>query len=158
MLKKTLLLILSHLTIAFAGFSLGIYALPILIAPPAPSNGAMALAVKDGQFIGQFERDRKDSDWLHWAEGKVTVTPKNIIIRAELAPGPDYRLYLSPHFIETEQDFLQAKASLKQVGTVSRFNGSIHPLADDVDIEQYNTVIVWCETFSQFISSAQYKP
>jgi len=26
-----------------------------------------------------------------------------------------------------------------------------------VDPERYNTVIVWCETFSQFITAAKYK-
>jgi hypothetical protein len=26
-----------------------------------------------------------------------------------------------------------------------------------VDVERYNTVIIWCEAFSQFITAAQYK-
>jgi len=35
--RKTLLLVASHIAVAAAGFAGGIYALPILIAPAAPT-------------------------------------------------------------------------------------------------------------------------
>ena len=36
-MKKVLLLVFSHLVVLVIGFVAGIYVLPILIAPPAPS-------------------------------------------------------------------------------------------------------------------------
>lgn len=41
-MKKSLLLALTHTLAAAVGFALGIYALPILIAPPAPSAEEVA--------------------------------------------------------------------------------------------------------------------
>jgi len=34
----------------------------------------------------------------------------------KLVPGPDYKLYLSPEFIETEADFNRLKATMVRVG------------------------------------------
>lgn len=44
-----------------------------------------------------------------------------------------------------------------RVGDVRTFDNFVVPLPDPVDVAQYNTVIVWCESFSQFITSAQYR-
>ena len=74
-----------------------------------------------------------------------------------LAPGPDYKLYLSPLFVETEADFNSAKSSMVRVGNVDTFDNFIVPLPADVDPDDYTAVIVWCETFGQFITAAQYR-
>jgi hypothetical protein len=70
---KKLLLLLSHLGIGAAGFALGIYTLPILIAPPAPDEAEVALVSQSAAFTGSFRRDLKGSDFLHWGEGDVSV-------------------------------------------------------------------------------------
>jgi hypothetical protein len=44
-----------------------------------------------------------------------------------------------------------------RVGDVKTFKNFSMPVPDSVDPSKYNTVIVWCETFSQFITAAQYK-
>ena len=59
--------------------------------------------------LGQFKRDLKDSDALHWGEGQVSIAPGAITLVGKLAPGPDYKLYLSPEFVETEVDFNRLK-------------------------------------------------
>ena len=41
-MSRPLILILSHLAFAFAGFALGIYTLPILMAPASPSTTDVA--------------------------------------------------------------------------------------------------------------------
>jgi len=58
------------------------------------------------------------SDALHWGEGTVTLGPKAITLAGRLAPGPDYKLYLSPQFVETETDFVRLKSSMTLVGDV----------------------------------------
>jgi hypothetical protein len=154
---RKLLLIGSHLVALTIGFALGVYLLPILIAPPAPSAAEVAVQAEKANYRGQFRRDLKDSDALHWGEGTVSVSRASIALAGELAPGPDYKLYLSPEFVETEADFKRLKPSMVRVGDVRTFKNFVVTVPEAVDPERYNTVIVWCETFSQFITAAKYK-
>ncbi|MDF3823264.1 DM13 domain-containing protein [Leptospira sp. 96542] len=156
-MKRFLLLLTSHVLVLGLGFSLGIYALPILVAPAAPTEEEAALAAHPAVFQGQFRRDLKDSDWLHWGVGKVAVGPERIVLQGRLAPGPDYKLYLSPEFVETEADFLRLKPRMQRVGDVRTFENFVVPVPETVDVRQYQAVIVWCETFSQFITAARYQ-
>lgn len=154
---KKLLFAATHLIALAIGFALGVYFLPILIAPPAPSAAEVAAQADKATFKGEFRRDLKDSDALHWGEGVVSVSKTSIALAGELAPGPDYKLYLSPEFVETEADFKRLKPSMARVGDVKTFKNFLVPVPDAVDPARYNTVIVWCETFSQFITAARYR-
>ncbi len=152
-----LLRIVTHCAAAGIGFALGIYALPILTAPPAPTISEIESVSAEAMYTTEFTKDLKDSDALHWGEGTVSVSSKNITLMGKLAPGPDYKLYLSPEFVETESDFKRLKKNMLQVGSIKTFENFIIPVASDINLENYNTVIVWCEAFGQFISSAKYK-
>ncbi len=154
---KVILLAASHLAVAAVGFAGGIYALPILIAPTAPTNEEVKAATAQPQFTARFRRDLKDSDALHWGEGTVYVGANTISFAGKLAPGPDYKLYLSPQFVETEADFNRLKQSMLRVGDVRTFRNFIVPLPAGVDVAKYSTVVVWCESFGQFITAAQYR-
>jgi hypothetical protein len=154
---KKLLLLASHLLVGFAGFALGVYLLPILTAPQAPSASEVTAAAGKAEFKGQFRRDLKDSDLLHWGEGTVTVGRTAIALMGRVAPGPDYNLYLSPEFVETEADFLRLKPKMVRVGDVKTFENFIVPVPDSVDPAQFSAVIVWCESFGQFITAAKYR-
>jgi Electron transfer DM13 len=156
-LRRTIILGASHAAALLAGFAAGIYALPILIAPEAPGAEAVAAAAGSAQFSGMFRRDLKDSDALHWGEGTVSIGAAAISLQGQLAPGPDYKLYLSPEFVETEADFQRLKARMVRVGDVRTFENFIVPVPAAVDVAQYGAVIVWCETFSQFITAAKYR-
>jgi len=74
-----------------------------------------------------------------------------------LAPGPDYKLYLSPEFVETEADFMRLKPSMARVGDVRTFENFVVPVPESIDVARYDTVVVWCESFSQFITAAKYR-
>jgi hypothetical protein len=154
---RKLLLVGSHLIALAIGFALGVYTLPILIAPPAPSAAEVKAQADKATYKGQFRRDLKDSDALHWGQGTVSVSRTSIALAGELAPGPDYKLYLSPEFVETEADFKRLKPSMVRVGDVKTFKNFLVTVPEAVDPERYNTVIVWCETFSKFITAAKYK-
>ena len=56
--RKTLLLTASHIAVAAAGFVGGIYALPILIAPPAPTVEEIKVATTEVLFTGKFKRTK----------------------------------------------------------------------------------------------------
>lgn len=155
--RKILLLIVSHSVVAAAGFAGGIYALPILIAPPAPTMEELKAATSQVQFTGQFKRNLKDSDALHWGEGVVSIAPNAISLAGRLAPGPDYKLYLSPEFVETEADFNRLKSSMVRVGDVKTFENFVVAVPAGIEPAQYSAVVVWCETFGQFITAAKYR-
>ena len=154
---KTALLVVSHTLTLALGFALGVYFLPILIAPPAPSGAEVAAQAKAATWTGTFRRDLKDSDALHWGEGTVSVSAQSIALAGRVAPGPDYKVYLSPEFVETEADFLRLKPRMLRVGEVKTFENFIVPLAAGVDPSGYTAVIVWCERFGQFITAAKYR-
>ncbi len=151
------LLLASHLFVAACGFGLGVYMLPILTAPTAPSAAELAAATGAARYSGQFRRDLKDSDIFHWGEGTVSVSRNAIALQGRVAPGPDYRLYLSPEFVETEADFMRLKPRMVQVGEVKTFENFIVAVPAGIDPAAYNTAIVWCESFAQFITAAQYQ-
>ena len=154
---KKLLLLISHAVVGFIGFALGIYFLPILTAPDAPSVMEVQAMADTAQLTGEFRRDLQDSDALHWGEGTVYVGPDAISLEGSLVPGPDYKLYLSPEFVETEVDFNRLKPSMVRVGDVTTFENFIVPVADSIDPADYSAVIVWCESFGQFITAARYQ-
>jgi hypothetical protein len=154
---KKLLLVISHLLVAAIGFAAGIYLLPILTAPPAPTAADVKAAAGVADFKGQFRRGLKDSDLLHWGEGTVSVSRTAIALTGKVAPGPDYKLYLSPEFVETEADFNRLKPTMARVGDVKTFENFIVPVPGNIDPAAFNTVIVWCESFGQFITAAKYR-
>lgn len=158
-MKKQSLAILSvtHIGAILLGFALGIYTLPILIAPPSPTDSEISAMAAQSVYTAKFVKDLEDSDGLHWGEGEVSIAPKFVAFKGELAPGPDYKLYLSPTFIETEAAFMQAKSSMIQLGDVKTFDNFVVEVKPEVKIEDFNTVIVWCESFGQFITAAKYR-
>lgn len=156
-IRNVVLLLLSHGLVAAGAFAAGLYALPILIAPPAPSIAEVSAVAESAAYNGEFRRDLKDSDALHWGEGMVSVSDNAISHEGKLAPGPDYKLYLSPEFVETEADFNRLKSSMTLVGEVKTFDNFLVQVPPGVDPSSFNTVIVWCESFGEFITSAQYQ-
>jgi hypothetical protein len=156
-LRSTLILLVSHALVAVLGFAAGVYTLPLLIAPAAPSAAEVKARAERARHTAQFRRDLKGSDALHWGEGKVTVGPDAVSLLGEIAPGPDYKLYLSPRYVETGAEVLAIKAQMLRVGDVKTFKNFIVALPPEVDVEKYDTVLVWCETFGQFITAAKYR-
>lgn len=156
-MKKTILLLLSHLLVGLAGFAAGIYVLPILTAPPAPPMAEVQKAARGSLFSGRFKRELEGSDTLHWGEGEVFIGREQVSLQGQVSPGPDYRLYLSPRFVETEAEFLAAKPQMTEVGNVRTFDNFIVKLPEAVDPTRFNSVIIWCETFGEFITAAQYQ-
>ena len=155
--KNIIALSVSHLAVGAFGFALGIYMLPILIAPAAPTDAKISEVSAQAQFSGTFKKDLKDSDTFHWGDGTVSVGSDYISLMGQLAPGPDYQLYLSPEFVETEAEFNRLKSSMTHVGPVKTFENFSVAVPQGVQVSNYTTVIVWCETFGEFITSAQYR-
>lgn len=154
---RRLILLISHTAAVALGFALGVYYLPILTAPDGPDQAALQQSSASALYSASFTRDLRGSDRLHWGEGTISVTPTQIVHDGRLSPGPDYKLYLTPAFVEDEAEFEAIKAQSVQVGDVKSFDGVILDVPSGVDVNAYTSVVVWCEAFGEFITAAQYR-
>ncbi|MBB1331866.1 MULTISPECIES: DM13 domain-containing protein [unclassified Pseudoalteromonas] len=146
-----------YLMIFCVGFVAGLYTLPILTAPPSPSKLELATHAQQALYSGEFKADLAGSDALHYGNGQVRLTSAMISFDGTLSPGPDYQLYLANRFIDNEADFLAYKGTMTRVASINTFDGFIIKVPADINIARFNTVIVWCESFEQFITAAQYQ-
>lgn len=156
-MRKLVRFVITHAIALGIGFALGIYLLPILTAPPGPDAAMLEEKAQEAIYSVELTRDLRGNDFVHWGEGTFSVTPTQIIHEGKLAPGPDYKLYLVPEFVEHEDEFEPIKASAIQLGDVKTFDGLILDIPEGVDIEAYNTILIWCEAFGEFITAAQYR-
>lgn len=154
---RWLVRLFTHGVMLAVGFALGVYMLPILTAPKGPDATELKATVAGAQFKGRFERGLKGSDFLHWGEGEVRLLPGKIAHEGKLAPGPDYKLYLVPEFVDTKEGFLKIKDKARRIADVKTFNGFVVEVPPGVDYGAYNTVLIWCEAFSAFITAAKYR-
>lgn len=150
-IKTIFFLIVTHIFVGAIGFSGGIYVLPILIAPPAPNEFDVMSMSSNADYSTKFIKDLQDSDAFHWGEGQVSIGADFVTLKGKLAPGPDYKLYLSPEFVETEADFNRLRSNMVRVGDVRTFDNFVVKFSPEIDPSQYDTVIVWCETFGEFM-------
>ena len=72
-------------------------------------------------------------------------------------PGPNYRLYLSAEFVETEADFKRLKSRMVRVGDVNTFENFVVQVPAGVRPAKYSTAIVWRKVFGQFTTAAKYQ-
>ena len=109
MKKKITFLFISHFFFLTIGFGLGVYFLPILTAPESVEISKINEYENKSQYQTEFVRDLRGSDPFHWGEAKVTISNTKITVNGAIAPGPDYKLYLTNEFTQHEDEFLPIK-------------------------------------------------
>ena len=154
---RLIVYLFSHGIAMAAGFALGVYLLPIITAPDGPSDAEVASIAQQAMFSAQFRKDLPGSDFLHWGEGDISISARRVSFNGEIAPGPDYRLYLVPQLVLTEQEFLAVKDESAYVGDVKTFDNFILEMPENINPASYRAVVVWCETFGEFITAASYQ-
>lgn len=147
----------THAIALAIGFALGIYFLPILTAPSSPDAAMLEEKAQSALFTAELTRDLRGSDFLHWGEGTISISASEIVHEGKLAPGPDYFVYLTREFVEHEDEFEPIKAQAQRIGAVKTFGGFLLSVPDGVDVSEFNTVVVWCESFGEFITAAKYR-
>ena len=156
-MKKIFLLLATHSFVLIFGFALGIYLLPILTAPESVEISKINEYEKKSLYQTEFIRDLKGSDPWHWGEAKVSISNNKITVNGSIAPGPDYKLYLLSDFVEHEDEFLPIKEDAQYVAEVKSFENFVVDIPSDINVSEFNTVVIWCESFNEFITSAQYR-
>ena len=155
-MKKAVWWVTSHILVGLVGFALGIYLLPILTAPAAPSGSEVQGITGKAEYSGEFRRDLAGSDFFHWGQGTLSVSREHVALMGRIAPGPDYRLYLTPEFVETEAEFERLKSQSVQIGHIKVFENFIVTMPKNVDPGEFSAAVVWCEAFGEFITAARY--
>lgn len=74
-MPRWLILTATHILVLSVGFAGGIYLLPILTAPPSPTEVALQNSASEAVYFGRFARDLEGSDLLHWGTGEVRIAP-----------------------------------------------------------------------------------
>lgn len=137
------------------GFGAGVYFLPILTAAPSPDSAKLEEMAASALYTAELTRDLRGSDFVHWGEGTISVSSGEITHQGKLAPGPDYKLYLTQGLVDHEDTFDRAKAV--QIGDIKSFSGFIVDVPEGVDVTAYDSILVWCEAFGEFITAARYQ-
>jgi len=154
---KLIRTLVTHCIALALGLALGIYLLPILIAPEAPSDTDVAASSQQAIFSGEFRKDLPGSDFLHWGDGNFSISKNQVSFMGSLAPGPDYQLYLTRELALTEQEFLLIKDQSAKIGAVLTFDNFILDLPENINPANFKAIIIWCETFGEFITAASYQ-
>ena len=157
-MKRIIILAITHLATLATGFALGIYFLPILTAPDSPDAQVLAQAAETAEYSAALDRNLPGSDGFHWGEGTISVTSESIVHQGELSPGPDYKVYLTTQFVDDEASFEAIKSEAVLIGDVKTFDGFLLDVPAGVNVEDYTTVVVWCEAFGEFITAGEYRP
>jgi hypothetical protein len=151
------ILVATHLAALAVGFTAGIYVLPILTEQAGASVEQVRAVSQQSRYTGTFRKDLAGSDALHWASGQLHVSAHALAFEGSVAPGPDYRVYLAPAFVDNKAAFLRIKERSLQVGELKTFGNFTVALPAGVDPAQYAAVVIWCERFGQFIGAAGYR-
>ena len=157
MAKKILILLFTHVFVLIVGFGLGVYFLPILTAPKSVEISKINEYENMSLYQTEFVRDLRGSDPLHWGEARVTISDQKITVNGSIAPGPDYKLYLTNEFAQHEDEFLPIKETAQYVAEVKSFENFVVSVPNDIDVSKFNTVVIWCESFNEFITAAKYQ-
>ena len=137
------------------GFGLGVYFLPILTAEKGLDTAAIEALSQSALRQGTFVRDLPGSDGLHWGDGVIMANADRIWLDGKISPGPDYRLYLIPKYVETGTEFLQIKADSSQIGPIRAFENFALDIPAHAEARNFPAVLIWCEAFGQFITAAR---
>ena len=154
---KYIILFFSHSSVLAIGFVLGIYLLPILTAPKSADIKEIEKLSSDVIYKTEFKKGQRGNDFLHWGEGKVMITSSEIVFEGKIAPGPDYKIYLTKKYVEHEDEFLPIKNEAVFVSDLKNFENFIIPINSNINFSEYNTILIWCEAFKEFITSAKYQ-
>jgi electron transfer DM13 len=137
------------------GVALGFFIFPYVFPPPAASEQLSAIEgsklVASGTFI-----HANPSDPVHYGKGHVSVYERIVFLEAdfEVGPGPAFHVYLVP------KASIRASSDLKDemfvdLGGLRSFKGSQrYPIPEGVNLQDYQSVIIWCERFGVLISPA----
>lgn len=160
-LRALIIFVVGGLLGAAAGFAAGIWFFPYIF-PLEPVNHTLtqeetqAPVAARGTFIHANPRDP-----IHWGKGSVSVYKNLVYLEQdfEVGPGPDYRVLLVPKSgIKTNADVREVLSKSVDLGQIQAFKGGQrYPIPPNVNLADYQIVVIWCRQFGALISPADLK-
>ena len=142
---------------AGGGFAIGIFVYPYIFladiegTDEAPDSADVRL-IADGAFI---HADK--SDPIHYGKGAVSVFEDVVHLNAnfQVGPGPAYHVYLVP-LDEVTPSTEVDKTMYVDLGSLRAFKGGQnYRIPAGTDLQDYKSVVIWCERFGVLISPAK---
>lgn len=140
------------------GFAGGIFVFPYLFPPPPVNESVDSATSSEIVATGSFIH-ANPSDPVHYGKGRVSVYPKLVHLETdfEVGPGPKFHVYLVPDADITPSTRVQ-DSMFVDLGRLKAFTGSQnYPIPDGVDLDEFKSVVIWCEQFDVLISPAALK-
>jgi len=150
------------------GFAGGAFAMLIVfpfIFPPPEVNETFAMAAEAQTELaaeGRFAEDSPGRDAAHWGMGSLKVydVPGDLLILEiqsdfEVGPGPNFWIYLNKTSPIGEENDFKRDAERFKVAKLKSFAGSQVYEIDRAQFESAEAITIWCESFNQFIASAE---
>lgn len=136
-------------------------AFPFIFPPPAVNETVSAMAADSLLLATRFREDSAGQDPGHWGRGGVKVysgQDGEVILELqadfEVGAGPNFWLYFNTVAdVEKENDFYKDSARIK-LAKLKSFTGSQVYSVKAADYEQARSLTIWCESFGQYIASA----
>ncbi len=138
-------------------------AFPFLFPPAEVNEIYQAANSGEVQVLagGSFRVDTPAQDGAHWGLGTFKVYDKigdSVVLELQgdfkVGPGPNFWIYLNGNDGIIDEETFNADAGRIKVVKLKSFKGSQVYEIDRTDFESAKGITIWCETFSQYITSA----
>ena len=140
-------------------------AFPFLFPPPEVNETVAEIAGREvAAFVEtHFREGVAGQDAAHWGRGGVRVyqgADGNALIELqpdfEVGPGPNFWVYLNTRGgVDDESDF-ESDDGRRRIARLKSFTGSQVYAADADVFAGAGAVTIWCESFGQYIASADF--
>ena len=163
-MKKTIIGFLAGgIAGALAGAGAMLLAYPFLFPPAEVNETVAAIAGRDVAALVEtrFREGVAGQDAAHWGRGGLhtyRAADGNVLIELqpdfEVGPGPNFWIYLNTRGgVDDEADF-EADEGRQRIAKLKSFTGSQVYAADAELFSGAAAATIWCETFGQYIASA----
>lgn len=150
----------------FLGFVAGagamLIAFPFIFAPPV-LNESVSDTTSDTQLISEIKLrdDDPGQDSGHWGRGSIKIYEKQggdiyLELQSDFAvgPGPNFWIYLNTQHDIVDEAAFKADDSRIRIEKLKSFEGSQVYKIKASQYQKAKSITIWCETFNQFIASA----
>jgi len=114
----------------------------------------------EGEILkrGQIDKNAKGQDLIHNSSGEWTLVKigNQLFLQSgedfRSSPGPDYHIYISSKPAIKDNDEFSAQQI--EVSRIKKPNGAAFYLLKTQNLEDVNSVLIWCKQFKEYIGSA----
>jgi hypothetical protein len=161
--NRSIIRLLSACLLGFlAGLATMLLIYPFVFPPPVLNEQISNIKTKTKIATGTFIHPNP-KDFIHYGKGSVSVYQTKgqheIFLNQDfkVGPGPAFHVFLAnAKSIKTNSDFQHSKKY--DLGMLKSFQGSqVYKVPNQVNMSKIHSVVIWCVSFSQLITSAELK-